>query len=64
MMDIASISTQLKEYEDKWVAISEADGKVVGVGNDAFEATEAAERKGYHDTILFKIPTFDSALIP
>jgi len=64
MMDIATISAQLKEYENKWVAISEPDGKVVGVGNNAFEATEDAERKGYQDTILFKVPSFDSALIP
>jgi hypothetical protein len=64
MMDITAISAQLEKHENKWVAIDETQEKIVGVGDDAFEATEDAERHGYHDTILFKVPSFDSALIP
>ena len=64
MMDISAISAQLEEYEDKWIAIDESAEKIVGVGDDAFEATEDAERSGYKDTILFKVPSFDTALIP
>jgi hypothetical protein len=63
-MDLTAISAQLEEYENKWVAIDESQEKIVGVGNDAFEATRDAERHGYPDTILFKVPSFDSALIP
>jgi len=64
MMNISAISAQLEEYEDKWIAIDESAEKIVGVGDDAFEATEDAERNGYKDTILFKVPSFDTALIP
>ena len=63
-MDMTAISAQLEKHENKWVAIDESQEKIVGVGNDAFEATEDAERHGYQDTILFKVPSFDSALIP
>ena len=63
-MDLTAISAQLEKYENKWVAIDESQEKIVGVGNDAFEATKDAERQGYPDTILFKVPSFDSALIP
>ncbi len=63
-MDLTAISDQLQKYENKWIAIDESQKKIVGVGNDAFEATEEAERNGYLETILFKVPSFDSALIP
>jgi len=63
-MDITAISAQLEEYENKWIAIDESEEKIVGVGDNAFEATEDAERGGYQDTILFKVPLFDAALIP
>ena len=63
-MDLTAISAQLEKYENKWVAIDESEEKIVGVGDDAFEATEDAERGGYQDTILFKVPSFDTALVP
>ena len=63
-MDIAAISPQLEEYENKWIAIDESEERIVGVGDDAFEATEDAQRNGYQETILFKVPSFDVALIP
>ncbi len=63
-MDVTAISPQLKEYENKWVAIDESEEKIVGVGDDAFAATEDAQRNGYQETILFKVPSFDVALIP
>ena len=63
-MDITAISPQLEKYENKWVAIDESEEKIVGVGDDAVEATTDAERSGYQDTILFKVPSFDVALIP
>ena len=63
-MDITALSEQLEKYENKWIAIDESEEKIVGVGDDAFEASEDAERGGYQDTILFKVPSFDAALIP
>ena len=64
MMELATISAQLENYENKWVAIDESEERIVGVGDDAFEATNEAERRGYKDTILCKVPSFDSALVP
>ncbi|MCI0486943.1 MAG: DUF5678 domain-containing protein [Blastocatellia bacterium] len=58
------MSEKLAQYENKWVAISESDEEIVGVGDNAFEATEDAERKGHKETILFKVPAFDRAFIP
>jgi hypothetical protein len=63
-MDISAISPQLEEYGNKWVAIDESEEKIVGEGDNAFEATEEAQRNGYQETILFKVPSFDVALIP
>jgi hypothetical protein len=64
MMDIANLGKELQQYQDKWIAIDETEEKIVGSGENAFEATENAERNGYQETILFKVPSFDSALIP
>ena len=64
MMDIAKLGKQFEKYEGKWIAIDGSEEKIVGDGNNAFEATEDAERNGYQETILFKVPTFDAAFIP
>jgi len=64
MFDISALGTQLEKYQDKWIAIDESEEKIVGVGDNAFEATADAERKGYQETILFKVPSCDSAFIP
>jgi hypothetical protein len=64
MFDVAKLSPQFEQFENKWVAIDESEERVVGVGDDAIEATEDAERNGYRETILFKVPSFDSALVP
>jgi uncharacterized protein DUF5678 len=64
MLDIANLSGEIAKYEDKWIAIDESEEKIVGVGDNAFEATTDAEQKGYPETILFKVPSFDSAFVP
>lgn len=64
LVDISSLETQLAQYENKWVAIDEAKEAIVGVGDNAIEANADAEQKGYRETILFKVPSFDSAFIP
>ena len=64
MIEVATISAQLEKYENKWVAIDDSEERIVGVAENAFEATQDAERNGYQDTILFKVPFFDTAFIP
>ncbi len=64
MLDIANLSKEIAKYGDKWIAIGESEEKIVGVGDNALEATADAERNGYQETILFRVPSFDSAFIP
>jgi hypothetical protein len=45
----------LKNYENKWVALSEDTEKILGVGNDAVEAINDAKRKGYSEVVLYKV---------
>ena len=49
------LENELGKYENKWVAISEPERRVVGSGNNAIEAKADAEAKGYTDTALFKV---------
>jgi Family of unknown function (DUF5678) len=56
MFDIANLSGEIAKYEDKWIAIDETEERIVGVGDNAFEATTDAERNGFQETILFKVP--------
>lgn len=57
---------QLRAYEGKWVAVLELEDetKVVASGNDACEAKEEAEKKGYADVALLKVLPFDAAYVP
>lgn len=64
MFDFANLSEEIAKYEDKWIAIDESEEKIVGVSDDALEANANAERKGFQETILFKVPSFGSAFIP
>jgi hypothetical protein len=64
VIDISNLSPEIEKFEDKWIAIDESEEKVVGVGDNALDANADAERNGYQETILFKVPSFDSAFIP
>ena len=61
-MDIAKLGKQFEKYEGKWIAIDGSEEKIVGVGDSALEATEDAERNGYQETILFKVPSSAAAI--
>ena len=53
-------------FENKWVAIAEVDGKetVVGSGDDATQATRDAKARGFFETYLFKVPSFHVSYAP
>ncbi|MGE5444513.1 MAG: DUF5678 domain-containing protein [Ignavibacteriales bacterium] len=63
-MNDETLLEELKNYEDKWVALLEPEKNVVGSGNDASEAKQDAERKGYHNFILLKVLPFRMGYIP
>ncbi|PYT04367.1 MAG: hypothetical protein DMF60_15535, partial [Acidobacteria bacterium] len=63
-MDISAMSSQFAELEDKWVAINEADNTIVATGDSIFDVDREAERKGYDNVLLFKVPRFDVGFIP
>ena len=44
MIDISNLSPEIEKFEDKWIAIDESEEKIVGVGDNALEATADAER--------------------
>jgi hypothetical protein len=63
MESLDPLQEELGRYEDKWVAILEPERKIVGSGDDAYEAKLNAEANGYPDIVLFKVPRFDRAHI-
>jgi hypothetical protein len=54
---------QLKDYENKWVALLEPEQRIVGSGNDAGEAIQDAQQHGYADVTLFRVPRLDAYFI-
>lgn len=58
-MSTASLTEQLRDYENKWVAIYDPDERIVGSGDDPLEAKIDAERNGYKEISLFQVPPFD-----
>ena len=46
------LSNLLKEYENKWVALSDDNKKVFGAGKTAKDALQDAKRKGHEDVTL------------
>ena len=63
MESLDPLEEELGRYEDKWVAILEPEHKIVGSGDDAYEAKLNAEANGYPDIVLLKVPRFDRAHI-
>ena len=49
----------LKNYEGKWVALSEDNQCVFGAGKSAKEALENAKSKGHFDTTLMFVQPSD-----
>lgn len=63
-MSTATLTEQLRDYENKWVAIYDPDEKIVGSGDDPIEAKTDAERNGYKEISLFQVPPFDLVYVP
>ena len=57
------LEEQLGRYEDKWVAILESEQRVVGSGDNAYDAKVNAEANGYPETTLLKVPRFDTVYV-
>lgn len=57
---------ELEKHENKWIAFIELNGAetVVGSGDDAVEAMREAEKRGFADAVLMKVPPFDRGIIP
>jgi len=49
----------LKDYEGKWVALSEDNKSVCGSGKSAKLASQDAESKGHSDFTLLFVQSFD-----
>ncbi len=52
-----------KKYRGKFIALLENSNKVVGVGSTPQKALKEAEKQGYNDPILTKVPTKTTAYI-
>jgi hypothetical protein len=46
----------IKKYKGKWIALTEDEKNVVSSGKSAKEALEKAEREGFKNLILFRVP--------
>lgn len=54
----ARLEDELMKYENKWVAILEAEDRVVGSGDTAYQAKAEADAKGFTEAALFKVRPF------
>lgn len=61
-MKSLDFSKLFAEYKGLWVALT-SDNKVIAANKSAQKAYGEAVKKGYHDPILFKVPTEDMPFI-
>lgn len=58
-MNPIDLTPIIKDYQNKWVALSDDESEVYGAGNTAKDAVRDAESKGHLDYILFFVRPFD-----
>ena len=58
-MEKQDLSYDLMKYENQWVAILEPEERIVGIGADAYEAQQDAERNGYSEVLLMRVRSAD-----
>lgn len=63
-LDFADVASQFTEFEDQWVAINESGDEIVASGASIFEVDKEAERQGYENVFLFKVPRSDHGFAP
>jgi hypothetical protein len=51
------LEDEFRKYENKWIAVLEAEQRIVGSGSTAREAKAQAESNGYPEIALFKVPS-------
>ena len=56
---MTNLTPVIKDYQNKWVALSEDETTVYGVGDTAQNAVQDAESKGHLDYILFFVRPMD-----
>lgn len=63
-MRAIDLSKLLKPYENKWVALTKDEEKVICSGKSAKKVYNEALRKGYEEPILTKVLPFDKSFVP
>lgn len=56
MVENTDLSKILKDYSNKWVALSDDSSKVVGVADNPKEAIEQAHKNEEQNPVLTKTP--------
>jgi hypothetical protein len=55
-MTLAKLKQLSKQYPNKWVALKEKTGEVVGSGKTPKEAFEKSQKNGIKEPVITKIP--------
>jgi len=58
-MSPLDLSPVLKDYEGKWIALSEDNKAVYGSGDTAKEAVDKAKKSGHLDYYIFYVRPFN-----
>ena len=56
-IDFMDLTYIYAKYKGLWVALSSDEENVIGKGKSVQEAIREAEKKGFKDVYLFKVPT-------
>lgn len=54
---------QLKDFENKWVALTKDEMKVVASADSYTEAKKQAQEKGFKNTIFYKVRPFNKGYV-
>jgi hypothetical protein len=63
-IDFADLAAQFGEFENQWIAIDANAEKIVANGATLLEVDREAERQGYENVFLFKVPRSDQGFAP
>ncbi len=63
-MEAIDLTKLLKPYENKWVALTKDEKKVICSGKTAKKVYNEALSKGCKDPVLTKVLPFDKSFVP